>query len=58
MIESAVPVFQYTTLDCHIEAMVKTKVVTLLEPPIMKQSRRKKSAVYLAVENVVRRVVA
>lgn len=58
MIDSAIPVFQETTLHRRIEAMAKAKVVSLLETASHEAAKGVKSTAYQAVERVVRRIVA
>lgn len=56
MIESALRVFQETTLDRRIKAMVETKVIGLHKFAKREASNVNKTSVDQAVQNVVRRV--
>lgn len=57
MIESTIQVFQESTLDCHIEAMVEAKFVSFLESGNHKTGKSKRTHVYQAVEKTVHGVV-
>lgn len=58
IIRSALYVLQETTLDDFIEAMIRTKGVSLPKTAIHEVAKDKKTPVYLTVERVIRRSVA
>lgn len=58
MIKLLLYVFKETTVDRHIETLVETKIVSLLEIVNHEVAKDQKTTVYQNVETVVRQVVA